>query len=56
MMVCHNSTHSSCCLQIRSYVLHPYQMVKDHRTNYASSDTKLVLDGDLDRCAWSEIP
>ncbi len=44
-----DNTQASWGTQIRNYVLHPYQLVKDTRTNYETNQTNAVLDGDLDQ-------
>lgn len=41
--------------QIRSYVFHPYSMVKDHRTNHESGNTQAVMDGDLDNFIYAYL-
>ena len=50
-----NHTEINFGSQIRSYVMQPYKMVKDHRTNYETSNVDKVLDGDIDKFIYEEL-
>lgn len=42
-------------IRVRSYILHPCQLVKDHRTGVQATDTRSVLDGEIDQFILAEI-